>query len=75
MPPVANNLHEVITRDEVEDREAMLRDAFIGIENIYVRLKAQNANDALIESVFDLRYKLMECLHQARDIRTCFPKG
>ncbi len=74
MALVANNLYEVVSRREIEDQETFLRDALIGVDNIYIRLKAQDAPALLIEHVFDLRYKLTECMNQIREVRNCFPE-
>lgn len=55
---IPNNVYEVVTRNEIEDQETHLRDALIGVSNIYARLRQQRANDALLEVVFELRHKV-----------------
>lgn len=70
---VPNNVYEIVSRSEIEDQETHLRDALIGMNNIYTRLRQQNAPQALLEAVFDIRHQVEDCLKGVREVRDCFP--
>jgi hypothetical protein len=71
--PYAPNLKLQVWYEEVESSVRSTQDALDEVENIYARLRHQEAPPDLIEHVFEAKADLDKALATLDRVRHCFP--
>jgi hypothetical protein len=71
---VPNNLREQVWREDLLSHGIQVRDALKGLDNLYERLKFQNAPPSLVERFFDIRAELADTLDAIDELSPCFPE-
>lgn len=67
------NLKVQVTLEEVEDTIRASRASLISLDNIYARLRHQEAPLDLVEVIFDARSDIERGMKALNEVRRCFP--